>query len=210
MQAGAEGGGEPDRPRRIAGRIGRRPRTAAAGGPADRARCGRPSVAGRGAGGARPGGDRSERSGGQDCSRRRCAGLRSGAAGGGRGAAVRHSRRWPASIGSSRTHWRRSASKCARSSRRIEAGGTSISPSWTASLATARESFCRRCPRARLAAPRSGERGSMPPSLQSLHRLKLDAARFRTAIAPRLSPARRAPIASSSRSPPIPARRSAR
>ncbi len=78
---------------------------ASAGGAADRARSRRSSAAGRGAGGARPGGDRGERGRGQDRSRRRRSGVRSGAARSGRGAAVRDSRRLPASIGSSPMRW---------------------------------------------------------------------------------------------------------
>ena len=152
----------------------------AARGPADRARRRRPSAAGRGTGVARPGGDRGQRGRGPYRPRRRRLGVRSGPAGGGRGAAVRHSRRWPASIASRPMRWRRWASEMQAKLQAIEAGGERIAEleralgeargRYDAAAATCASS-------ARLAAERLDAKvaGELAP-------LKLDSARFRTAL----------------------------
>ena len=187
---GAQGRRIADRARRAARRVGRR-----AGAACARRRGGSSAappiirLLGRGAGGARPRGDRGERGRGPDRPRRRRAGVRSGAARAGRGAAVRHPRRSPASIASSPTRWRRSARRCARSWRRSRPAASG-SPSSTAQLVAAREAYA--------AAARAAERASAtrpPPRLDAavaaeLAPLKLDAARFRTAHRARPSPGR--------------------
>src|SRR5437868_4997655 len=84
----SDGGRVTDGPRRIAWRFGRGAGTASAGRAADRARRGRSRIAGRSARRARPRADRGERGRRPDRPRRRRDGVRSGAAGAGRSAAV--------------------------------------------------------------------------------------------------------------------------
>ena len=180
MQAGAKARREPDRlDELLGGSDGALAQLRQAARKIERGRGG-PSVARRGAGGARPGDDRGERGGGQDRPRSRCAGLRSGPAGGGRGSAVRHSRAGPEASRGAGCACRHSPTECARSSRRSRPAANAIAEldreleqarrAYAAAAAALSEPRMR--PRARLDAAVAGE----------LAPLKLDAARFRTAL----------------------------
>ncbi len=167
--------------RRNARRVRRRARPAAPGRAADRARRGRPPAARRGFGEPRPGADRSERGRGAHRPRRRRAGVRSRAARSRRGAAVRHPRPRPQAPGRGGRPGRSSASACA----------PSLPRSRRAASASPRSRPSSRPPARRISRPPgilSEQRRAAALRLDSavaaeLAPLKLDSARFRTAIA---------------------------